>query len=824
MANLSRNNKERFTSRMEEQLKGLEKSIAALQRENKQLTGENQGLRETINSLEERNYNLEQEVARLKAENESLNNPDIIDLVPFSDISSLDTPTTRPSTGYTEQKEGSIDLTPSRPSTPDFVSTTQEIIDAVRDLMLTSTSVSDMVKEQIGGDVLIVYFQLTDSTNEIYGYSIFDSDALNNSGMLNEIDEISNIQVYRKRSRKELEALSGTNTVTIHIHNAGWVESPMKHVDSGDILLWVRTNKPVNNIKAGVARLFRNKFSSTLRLACRGAICDDTNAKVLDVADMIENAYQDVKHERVVHKKKDVTRPPAMPPVLNTKATFEAYLEKIKPPTHRDNGELLFYQYFNGEPVADDFKFETIVGEDRQAKIVRAARFQEYVDKKARVTTFNRIQLAVAVKNVAVYIMEMVDYFHQRMECRICSQDVIDHDPDFFYGADLGLHEHFTSPTQQLEDLMDHMYDLRIGMVYIDQLGALVLSAIGDAREVIIKTSIGSQFIKCLEGAWDRFGMTMGKHEFFYEYDNFKRENYMKRIQKILKDRVPDVPRGYGQVDRREEKGYIIVEKTLGRYEIDRLYAFTPRCSLRNYYQAAMALGVEDIYAFMKPDRDVWPNPYSVEMEVRTGQMSIRGTNLYLPWYVDGYKLNRPEYRFISQWRTIVRQVADDTIDRMLYENYDVSNLEIPSEPITPEKIFQINIVGTSMRTNFDAFFREVMLRTAQQLNEIYIQDQREPPLSLSKREEQTSMHQYYVFQDVFKAIELSSEPDWSNDRVRESKVELWIVGVPSAFPRRDVVDYGDLVVRSLSPIESDVLARVMHIIHYKKQQEDDFY
>ena len=85
-------------------------------------------------------------------------------------------------------------------------------------------------------------------------------------------------------------------------------------------------------------------------------------------------------------------------------------------------------------------------------------------------------------------------------------------------------------------------------------------------------------------------------------------------------------------------------------------------------------------------------------------------------------------------------------------------------------------------------------------------------------------MHQYYVFQDVFKAIELSSEPEWSNDRVRESKVELWIVGVPSAFPRRDVVDYGDLVVRSLSPIESDVLARVMDIIHYNKQQEDDFY
>ena len=825
MANISRRTERIKQMGLEDQLKKLEQSIRSLEDDNSQLRAERDALRKHLENLEMHNTDLVAEIRRLKAENLALTDRDIIELEPFSDVSSLPTrPSTAETGGYDESKSG--EEIPQR----EEYTITRQIIDNVTQTLLAAKDIKVNAghKDMLAtgrGDVLVVYFQLTQHAEDLYGYSIFNHDVINSPELLNQIDNKNNIQLYVHRSKQQRNDLKSAGTVSVVVNNSGGVESPMHRVDSGDIVLWIRTDESVNNIKAKVAGVFRSTFLSTLNFQCsQREKCEETEQNVEIVADIIGGAYQDIRPEPTqLEIQRKVERPVRR--IAAPSFSMQEYISYLEVPRLYSNGEDLFERYWNGEDVwKPDYVFEDIVGEGRIERQKRYMQWSDNADTKARVSKFQRLQKAVAVKNVVKYIMEMLDYFHQRLDIPFTSQTFIDSEKNFFYGYDIGKHDHLTGPTPILEDLIDHMYDVRIGLVFIDELCHLVIRGLTKTEAQSPDDGTWLRFLERVNAGAKRYHDENGEHQ------RFKRINYIAYIQRIFKDTVPEPPNAlsYAQGgDKRKEQGKVIVEDTFKRYEMERLYAYTPHLSLRNYYEAAMALGVENIFDFMAPDRFVLPKLESM-LEIKTGQLSVKD-NLLLPWNVDGYRLQRPEFLFLAHWREHVTHSVNEVFDTMLdvmVKNKtlrDLDKFQLVNKGEYLLKSFLIVGGIGSLRVEFNTLMNSIMIEAGKMLEERYMMYKRERPLNLRDRRSATHEQEYYIYEDVFEYIKVYN-PEWEKETYRNANPILWITGLGNLFgTRREPGTYGNVMIQSLTDIETAVLYQLDDMLRYFKEQ-DDYY
>ena len=843
MANLPSRRQRKKQLGLEEQLDDLKQSIQGLEADNFQLKSENDALHQIINGLEDRNAKLMEDNRRLQEENsrlqQQLDDKDIIELQPFSDISSLDTPTTRPSTaetgGYDESKEEQLPSLlglPQREERND-IGITYQIIEDVRGALLISKKVSEGHKDFIAsrGNMMVVYFQLTKNAQDLYGYSIVDSDTINDQAKSGWLDNKSNIQLYVHRSRPQRDDLKTAGKVQIVLHDNGAVESPMDIAGPGDILLWIRTNESINNIKAQVAGLFREKFLTTLNYQCkRREKCQETEQNVELVADIIGGAYQDIRPEPTqeqleIQRRKEVRVERPVRQYNAAPVSFQEYTSQLRVPQLQSTGEDFYERYWYGENVwKPDYIFED---EEGAPSVMRPTRYKKWYDEaqsKARVTGFKRLEIAVAVKNVVKYVLEMIDYFHQRLDLAFMSSQIfIDAERNFFYGHDIGKHDHITGPTPILADLIDHMYDVRIGLVFIDELCYRVMKGL----EPVENPPEDDIYVQFLERVLSHAKRYDGEKE-PSNYPNFKRINYIAYIQRKFEDKVapPPKPLAYGvpAPDRRKEKGKILAEDTLGRFEIERLYARYSLCSLRNYYEAAKACGVESIFSFMQPDRMELPK-LETELERETGQLSVKD-DLLLPWYVDGYRIRRPEFLFLSHWRTIVSNGARDVFDEILYQQQknktlgDLARLQLVDKREYLFKKFLIIGQPGSMRGELDKLVNTVMIETGKYLEGRYQMYEDDTPLSLVDRRISTHEQEYYTYKDVLYHIRLNN-PEWGKASYRKANPILWITGLNDLFgTRRQPGQIGNLVIKSLTDIETDVLFQLDNMITYYKEQD----
>ena len=123
-----------------------------------QLEAENYALRDIISKLEQVVEDRNAEIKRLHSLHDESKENDIVELVPFSDVSSLSN--SRPTTVETDKYD---QLEPTM---------TSGIVEHVRNALLTNVNVPEEKKPGGNSDVLVVYFQVTSSFKEIYGYSV----------------------------------------------------------------------------------------------------------------------------------------------------------------------------------------------------------------------------------------------------------------------------------------------------------------------------------------------------------------------------------------------------------------------------------------------------------------------------------------------------------------------------------------------------------------------------------------------------------------------------------------------------------------------------
>jgi len=605
----------------------------------------------------------------------------------------------------------------------------------------------------------------------------------------------------------------------------------MKAVGPGDIVMWIRTNEHINNIKANLGSIFKNKFLSTLGYQCSiKQNCQQTTGNVDLVSQIISGTYRDVKPEPTqeqleIQRKKELRVERPVRQQMYAPVTMREYTSHLRVPRLQDNGEDIFERYWKGEDVwKPDFVFEKRKEENSVEHTTRLRRWLDESNREARIGRFLRLKKAVAVKNVVKYVMEMIDYFHQRLDLPFTSQTFIDAERNFFYGHDIGKHDHLTGPTPILTDLIDHMYDVRIGLVFIDELCYLLMRGLSQFLQAdnTLEDDIWVQFLERVVAGAKRYD-SKDPWERVTNYVSFKRFNYIADIQSKFKDKVPEPPKAYSY-DKRKEKGKVIVEDTLNRFEIERLYARNSLCSLRNYYEAAKALGVENIFAFMEPDGFNLPK-LETDLEKKTGQLSVMD-DLLLPWYVDGYRIRRPDFLFLSHWRTIVTHISREVFDQMLDEMQKNKRLgDLARLRLVDKREYLLSsflIVGGlgSMRGELNKLVNSVMIEAGKVCEERYMTNYRDPPLHLQDRRIATLEQEYHTYNDVFEYIKLNN-PDWEKEVYRRANPILWITGLNDLFgTRREPGQFGNLAIKSLTDIESGVLFQLDGIISYYQEQD----
>ena len=831
MAGLQTRGQRIKTIGLEKQLEGLMQSIKGLEAENTQLKGENQALRQIINRLEDTNTTLMTDNRRLQKQ---LDDKDIIELVPFSDDSR---PTTADTGGYEESKDGNEPIPPPpSPLMPEQETIVDEIISSVRNTLLETTIVSERAKDFIrsNGDVLVVYFQLTKNANDIYGYSILDSGVLNDRFLLNEVDNRDNIHLFIHRSGAQRDDMKTAKTVSVVVHNSGWVESPMEKVSPGDILLWIRTNDSINTIKSNLGYVFKTKFLGTLRLQCgRGAICDKTKENVEFVSEIISGAYQDIRPEPVKPTALPTALPaPAPPPASKFTASFDKYADMVRVPELFNNPQYILYDLYWASGEVPDFLIIDWNADNGPLRDLTNATAMSNANAMAAVSKQERLYYGTAMKNVARYIMSCVDYFHQLLDVYFDSQVVIDNNREFFYGHDIGRHKTLVGPSPPLKDLMDHMFDIRQGFTYIDELCSIISIPL---RQVDTTNERLRNFISLVDAGAKRFS---NKNNPTVDYDAYKRFNYIYRVKKELTSLAPPPPSNV--VDNRKAEGAkVLPEQFFSSDELSRLYSgIGTTLSLGNYYDAAVTMGLGKEFSYLEPDIGHARPTLSNSLEKLTGQLSLGEPGLYLPWIIDGMQIRRPQFEFVSAWRNIIYYQFQNSMDDYLYKLSQEKELG----KLAPLSVFKLTYSDTIQK---DAILNKLMsgihqpLRSelrdvASQVMELvcitldgrYKMYKESTPTRLLPRETAVAQSEYYTYMNVFNVIKMKT-PDWDSDAYRKANIMSWLE-IPGAFVHGGGA-YADIEVQSLDMFEWMCLSRIERFLEEETwrnagSDEDEYY
>ena len=735
-----------------------------------QLERENLGLHETVDRLERANADLREQLRRRDTETKEEEEP--VAVAP---------PAVQSDDDYYEPLDRTI---------------TEDIIDHVRGVIRASNDVNEDSKYAASdGDVLVVYFQMTKTIKEIYGYSIINHAFLNDSQTLSLIDSKNYIQLHFYQNAKRLSELENSETICIVVHGSLDIEpfGPTTKIDRGDIVLWIRTDKPIDRIKRSLQQLF-NKMLKTLYLKCSNAVrCEDAAANVETIANIIGGEYKDIVLRAPEPERPAPRKAPARAPVSSA-GDVKQYLDSIMVPQlrlERAQDKPIFAEYWeNGADAVVDLNVKNnIPGEAPSMRVSRILAESAEVRKKAAVSKYQRIYFGTSLKEVAAYIIKMVDYLNQTLELSWGSPMLIDESRNFFYGHDLGRHEHISGPTPLLEDLMDHMWDVRQGLVYIDELCWIVARGIEQQlRESPSPGPLLMEFGKrIMAGAFRH-----QEKKAFAEYEANTMYNIRAHLRNHLKKLVPKDTVG----------------SRLGSDEITRIYSNVTRCSIRNYWEVAKALGLQKDFVYIEPDSYL-EHKLETSLEKLVGQSQLGSGGLFLPFIVDGDRVQRPKFHFLVHWRQLVVRAFKDSFDEMMYEmgvdNRLGSLVDLGHVVYEENKNRKKDILNRLL--NVDGDLRPVLANLITQAFDrtIVVLEARynmERPLSVGPRETSIVEHEEYAYSDVYKVIQYA-EPKWADKKFRNENLNLWIMARPlelfMVYPPSRI---GNLTVQGLSYIE----------------------
>ena len=742
-----------------------------------QLERENLGLHETVDRLERANADLREQLRRRDTETKEE------EPVAVAATATATATVTAPSDdGYDDYEP--LDRT-----------ITEDIIDHVRGVILASNDVNEESKYAASdGDVLVVYFQMTKTIKEIYGYSIINHVFINDSQTLSLIDSENYIQLHFYQNAKRLSELENSETICIVVHGSLDIEpfGPTTKIARGDIVLWIRTDKTIDLIKRSLQQLF-NKTLKTLYLKCSNAVrCEKSADNVETIANIIGGEYKDIVLRAPEPEKPAPRKAPRLP--VSSSGTFKQYVDSIMVPQLRAGRAMdkpIFAEYWeNGADAVVDLNVKNnIPGEAPSMRVSRILAESAEVRKKAAVSKYQRVYFGTSLKDVAAYIIKMVDYLHQTLELSWGSPMLIDEARNFFYGHDLGRQDHISGPTPMLEDLMDHMWDVRQGLVYIDELCWTVARGIEHVLRVMQSPGpLIMEFGKrIMDGAFRH-----QEKKAFAEYEANKMYNIRAHLRNHLKERVPKDAVG----------------SRLGSNEITRVYSNVTRCSIRNYWEVAKALGLQKDFDFIEPD-SYKEHKLETSLEKLVGQSQLGDAGLFLPFIVNGDRVQRPKFHFLVHWRQLVVRVFKDCFDEMMYEMdrdsklvslVDLGHVVYEDNKDRKKDILNrlLNIDG-DLRPVLENLVTQAFDRTVLVLEERY---NNEYSLNVGPRETSIMEHEEYAYSDVYKVIEFV-EPKWADKKFRDKNLNLWIMARPlelfMVYPPSRI---GNLTVQGLSYIE----------------------
>ena len=802
------------------QKKNDRKLAETLQLRVNELERENTGLHAIINRLEEVNASQAEELKRWRTP--VTNDDEVQVLEPSNDDSLLQS---RPTTASTDII-ASTSASNYDDSYGDYIDDTMtgQIIEHIRNALMESKEVSaDSKGMAANGNVLVVYFQVTETFNEIYGYSIIDNNFLSDQETLQVIDDKQYIQLYFYRNKSSLNEIKKSNTICIVVHSSLKIEAMGSDtlIEPGSIVLWIRTNKELNVIKRTLEHLFK-KLLSTLYVKCGSSEqCQRTKSNVEDIAEIIGGEY---KH--IVIREPEPTRVvvPRRAPVIS-KRLLEQYVESIKVPNlelERAMDKPIFAEYWKhggkaiveGQSLSDYFSVKArIPGEDQVLRFSRVLADSQTVRDRAAISKYERIYFGTSMKDVAAYIIKMVDYFHQILELPFGSEIIIDNNRDFFYGHDLGRHEHISGPTPMLEDLMEHMWDVRQGFVYIDELCHIIGRAL--ERPLSEKPSpLLLEFGKLIMAG----ALRHQDRKVFGEYEANTMRNSLAHVRDILKDNAPKGSTG----------------DKLTSDEIERVYSPVSVISLRNYWEVVQVLGLQEEFKFLEPDSHI-QHKLETTMEKLVGQTELEH-GLFLPLIVDNVRIERPSFRFISHWRQLVSRVFSDSLDQLLYEMdkdnrlatlVELGHVMYQEDELGNKKDRKGNILNRLLRVDgdlrpvLDSLIDMVFIRTVATLEDRY---NMEKMLHVGRRETSSMDYEDYTYDDVYKVIEFMN-PEWADKRYRKKNLNLWVSAAPlNLYGRYAVRKIGKVEVRTLGYIEWTTLFGVENGIRSMEARYGDGY
>ena len=766
-----------------EERKILNQRVAQLERENLRLQG-------LVNMLESTNADLREQLGRRDTETKEE------EVVVAPTAAPPDAPPVyRPESD--DDHHESLDRT-----------ITEDIIDHVRGVIVESKDVKEDSKgAAIDGDVLVVYFQMTKTIKEIYGYSIINHAFLNDSQTLSLLGTKNYIQLYFYRNGMKDKQLENSETICIVVHGSLDIEpfGPTTKVTGGDIVLWIRTDKQMDRIWLSLQQLFE-KMLKTLYLKCSNAVrCEESAANVETIAKIIGGEYKDIvlrapEPEKPAPRKAPPRKAPAQPHHPNLLQGL------IDMPQLRTEAMLqpIFAEYWkHGADAVVDFSVKNnIPGEASPIRVSRILAESAEVRKKAKISKEQRIYFGTSLKDVAAYIIKMVDYLHQTLELECGSPMLIDEHRTFFYGHDLGRQEHISGPTPMLEDLMDHMWDVRQGFVYIDELcltaGRWIEYALGESPGPLL-VEFGKRIVAGVARHREKTA--------FAEYEANRIRNIRAHLRNHLKELVPEDSVG----------------NRLGSDEITRIYSNVTRCSIRNYWEVAQTLGLQKEFDFIEPSGSK-EHKLVTPLENLVGQSQLGEDGLFLPFIVDGDRVPRPKFHFLVHWRHLVVRVFKECFDELMYEMDkedklasldDLGHVMYAENEDRKQKILnRLLDVDGDLRPVLTNLVAQTFDRAADVLEARY-----NLPLSLNVGRRETSImeHEEYAYSDVYKVIE-STEPRWADEAFRSDNSNLWIKAKPlelfTVYPTSSI---GNSTVQGLSYIEWVALFGVEAAIRNKE-------
>lgn len=735
------------------------------------------------------------------------------------------------------------DSFPPPDTAPD--SKTGQIVNNIKQAVLSTadTKVSREKKEVAWrGDVLIAYFYIGPRKREVYGYSIINHEILNDPTILNAIDNADNIQLYLGRSSDE-QTLKGIKTYAFVIKSNATVQFPISDVGAGDIVLWIRSDNPLDQIKKQISRLFSSKILSQMDV-CSGIDrekCDLVDAEVKFISKSIKEQFDhiNIKQPAPIHKTVK-TRQNPVPSKVITDLTYEEYKKFIPVPKYplpankprRTDHRWIFHDYLmEGKDLTINVDYN-VPGQGLVEDRIPIAAFNpksnaRHIDNPYAVTKNQRLYAGVNLKDTVMYILKMVDHFHQILVLPFSSQRITDEDLPTFYGRDIGIQEHISGPTPMLTDLMHHMWDVRQGFYLIDQLcyvvdGLLQLDIDNPFDERlgnVLKTN--SEFLKFVElmrAGKDRYEH---KSNTYADSREFRYYNSIDRAKNTLRDYAPEAS---------PER------KKMTDNEVDILFASIPSCALRNYWEIAKLCGLEKQFAYMEPDTESSVPRLMHKYEKLTGQRSL--TPEERDWgatRIDGDIIGLGPNRVIAEFRKIVYRTYLEVLDEVLWEskgNLDTKGWFMLWKKEDDTKWYNhrinqfvlVDIVdqGTKwqarpLRLKLLQFvnaqlFKRVSLRLEERY-EIFKEEHKNRPVS--RNPGTLGSKEFFIWDDIAKFIMSQKKTRLAED---------WINVIPGLLPKTDPVELNEnYVIHSLSDLDWMILQRLEDDARYTLNSSDTY-